>query len=234
MTNNDIKYIRSLAQKKYRDKEGIFVVEGDKMVNEAIASGWDVVAVYRRDEIGIDTMARISMLSSPSPSLALVRKPLPSPSEEIPSGICLGLDSVRDPGNLGTIIRIADWFGVSAVYASADCAELFNPKVIQASMGSIFRMKVIYGDLAGVCGMFRKAGSVVYGTFLDGENIYGGSLAQDALVIMGNEANGISPGIEALVDRRITIPSFASGAESLNVAVATAVTVSEFRRQSHN
>lgn len=234
MTNNDIKFIRSLGQKKFRDQYGIFVVEGEKMVKEAVASGWDVVAVYNRDEIGEEAMSRISMLSSPSPSLALVRKPVETSVPDIPSGLCLALDSVRDPGNLGTILRIADWFGVSAIFASPDCAELYNPKVIQASMGSIFRMKVRYCDLADVCRRFRDAGSTIYGTFLEGRNIYDGQLAKDALVVMGNESNGISAGIEALVDRKITIPSFGSGAESLNVAVATAVTVSEFRRQSHN
>ena len=209
------------------------------MVREALLSGFDVVQVLRREDIGEAAMARISQLSTPSPVLAVVARPAPA---EIPSpgGLCLGLDGIRDPGNLGTILRIADWFGVETVYVSEDCVELYNPKVIQASMGSIFRVRVVMAELAGLARRFRAAGMPVYGTFLDGKNLYGESLGREGLVLMGSEANGIRPEVAAEADRRLLIPSFGrsaretgegTGAESLNVAAATAITLSEFRRR---
>ena len=144
ISNAEIKRIRSLAQKKYRDEYGLFVVEGEKMVAEAMDSGMEVTAVYRRDEIGEAAMARISLLSSPSPVLALVRKPSGvrsgSPEGIIRNGLYLALDTIRDPGNLGTILRVADWFGADAVFASPDTADIFNPKVVQSTMGAIFRV----------------------------------------------------------------------------------------------
>ena len=232
VTNAEIKLIRSLAVKKYREESGLFVVEGAKMVAEALASGLEVVKVVRLEDVGEDTMSRLSSLSSPSPVLAVLKQPAPGAFGSPAEGLCLGLDAVRDPGNLGTILRIADWFGVSVVYASPDTVDAFNPKVIQSSMGSIFRTKIIYCDIPEVCVAFSKAGRQVFGTFLDGEDIYSAELPPDALVLMGNEANGIRRETGLAVSRRITIPSFGkSGAESLNVAVATAVTLSEFRRR---
>lgn len=231
ITSSQIKQIRSLREKKFRDESGLFVVEGEKMVNEALHSGFRVVEVLRSEEIGDSAMARISQLSTPSAVLAIVEKPQESmvaPGE----GLCLALDSVRDPGNFGTIIRIADWFGVSAVYASPDCVEMFNPKAIQASMGSVFRVRAVTADIPQICRLFKSMGRKVYGTFLDGENIYSGTLSGDGLIVMGNESEGISPAVSAEVDSRLLIPSFGSaGAESLNVAAATAVTLSEFRRR---
>lgn len=232
MTNADIKYIRSLREKKFRDEYGVFIIEGEKMVREALDSSFEVLDVFRKDEIGEDQMARISALSSPSPVLAIVRKKQWDDDDDISCGLYLGLDSIRDPGNMGTIIRLSDWFGVKTVFASEDSVELYNPKVIQATMGAIFRKKVIYCDMPSLCKRFASAGKKVYGTFLDGENIYRKALEKDALVIMGNESKGISKETEAKVSERLLIPSFAEGptAESLNVAVATAVTLSEFRR----
>lgn len=231
MTTKEIQEIRSLGQKKFRDQLGLFVVEGEKMVGEAQKSGWKVEKVIRREEVGDSVMSRLSGLSSPSPVLAVVRKPLPRKVDAPFEGVSLALDSVRDPGNIGTIIRIADWFGVKAVYASKDCAELFNPKVIQASMGSVFRVPFISCDLCALADSFAEAGSGVYGTFLGGENIYEAPLEKNALVFMGNEANGISQDVAARLQHRLTIPSFGTGAESLNVAVATAITMSEWRRR---
>ncbi|MBQ2103841.1 MAG: RNA methyltransferase, partial [Bacteroidales bacterium] len=180
-----------------------------------------------------DAMARISQLSSPSPVLAVVKaKPLSAPAET--SGLCLALDGIRDPGNFGTIIRLADWFGVDVIYASPDCVELYNPKTVQATMGAIFRKKVVYCDIPELCRRFRKAGLKVYGTFLDGEDIYAQPLSKEGLIVMGSESQGISPEVGKEVDGRLFIPSFSGGAptaESLNVAVATAVTLSEFRRR---
>ena len=134
LTIAEIKRIKSLKDKKFRDEYGQFVVEGEKMVREAQDSGFHVSAVYRESEIGAETMSRISQLSTPSPVLAVVDKPKPR-SLSLERGLCLGLDSVRDPGNMGTILRLADWFGISTLFASLDCVEIFNPKVVQASMG---------------------------------------------------------------------------------------------------
>lgn len=231
MTNADIKYVRSLREKKFRDEYGLFTVEGEKMVKEAVDSSFDVVDIYRKEDIGEDAMARISSFSTPSPVLAVVRqKHWEKPS--LDSGLFLALDSVRDPGNMGTIIRLADWFGIEAVFASEDSVELYNPKVIQSTMGAIFRKKVIFCSIPDLCDEFRGLGREVYGTFLDGENIYTRHLDKEGLVIMGNESNGISDEVRAKVSGKLLIPSFAKGptAESLNVAVATAITLSEFRR----
>lgn len=231
LTNAEIKSIRSLREKKFRDAEGLFVVEGEKMVAEAMASSFKVVRVLRSEDIGASAMERISLCATPSPVLAVVRMPRESVPDRIPVGLVLALDSVRDPGNFGTILRIADWFGVRQVYASPDTVETFNPKTVQASMGSVFRVRVSRCDIAALCAEFSAAGRRVCGTVLDGENIYSAQLAADGLVVMGNESNGISAGVARLLDCRLRIPSFGGGAESLNVAVATAVTLSEFRRR---
>ena len=231
ITQAEIKQIRSLREKKFRDEYGLFVVEGEKMVQEALCSDFEVVRVWRRDEIGEAAMARISQLSTPSPVLAVVSRPEPS-GLVLEKGLFLALDGVRDPGNLGTILRIADWFGVQTLFLSDDCVDLYNPKVIQSSMGSIFRVRTVTSDLADLARRFREAGMPVYGTFLDGEDIYQAPLRPEGLVVMGNEAAGIRPAVAAVVDARLLIPAFGrSGAESLNVAVATAVTLSEFRRR---
>ena len=228
LSSKDIKLIRSLREKKYREELGLFIVEGEKMVAEAASSGLQTVMTVRRDEVGESVMERISTCSSPSPVLAVVRKP--APSSHPASGLCLALDSVRDPGNMGTILRLADWFGVDCIFASPDSVEIFNPKVVQASMGAIFRKKLIYCDIAAKCEEFRAAGLEVFGTFLKGENIYKNVLPAEGLVVMGNEANGISDAVAANCSRRLTIPSFGGGAESLNVSIAAAVVVSEFKR----
>lgn len=231
LTNSEIRTIRSLREKKYRDELGLFVVEGEKMVREALDSDMEVQAVYRIGDIGEAAMSKISQLTTPSPVLAVVRRPVPGPVD-LYRDIYIGLDAVRDPGNLGTIIRLADWFGVSTVFCSPDCVDAFNPKVVQATMGAIFRVKVVYCDLPAICRRFKESGMPVYGTFLDGKNIYTSSLSASGLILMGNESNGIGPEAGAEADERLLIPSFnGSRAESLNVAVATAVTLSEFRRR---
>jgi TrmH family RNA methyltransferase len=228
LSNNEIKQIRSLREKKYRDALGLFIVEGEKMVSEALSSGHEVVKVIRRDEVGAELMDRISTFSSPSPVMAVVKKPRPAVHGV--SGLCLALDSVRDPGNLGTILRIADWFGVDCVFASPDSVEVYNPKVVQASMGAVLRKKIIYCDISDKCREFREAGAGVFGTFLEGENIYRTALPAEGLIVVGNEANGISDAVAAQCSARLTIPSFGGGSESLNVSIATAIAVSEFRR----
>ena len=230
MTASEIKYIKSLSQKKFRDEYGVFAVEGEKLVQEALKSGFEVEKVFRKEEIGEAAMARISALSSPSPVLALVR--IPESRMEAPrDGLYLALDGIRDPGNLGTILRVADWFGIDAVYASEDTVELYNPKVVQATMGAVFRVKFFVCDIPSLCSSYPGP---VYGTFLDGENMYGKELSSKGIIVIGNEANGISAATAACVSERLYIPPFPAddpGSESLNAAVATAITVAEFRRQ---
>ncbi|MDO5443413.1 MAG: RNA methyltransferase [Bacteroidia bacterium] len=241
ISNSEIKSVRSLSSKKFRDESGMFIVEGEKMVKEALASRFEVVNVYRRDEIGEEAMARISQLSSPSPVLAVVKKPsdIESGCAAIGSGLYLALDSIRDPGNLGTILRIADWFGIRSVVASRDTVEIFNPKVVQSTMGAIFRVDFHYVDLEEFASDVLKQGGKVYGTFLDGEDMYGKALDpgldKPSVIVIGNEANGISAGMEKLVSDRLFIPPYPvdePGSESLNAAVATAVTIAEFRRRA--
>ena len=247
ISNNEIKRIKSLQQKKFRDETGLFVVEGEKMVAEVENSGFVVENVYRRDEIGVETMGRISALATPSPVLAVVRKPADvylddrKVLEDLVSkgGLYLGLDTVRDPGNLGTILRIADWFGVDAVFATRDTVDVFNPKVVQSTMGAIFRVKMHYVDLPDMSERILAAGGKVYGTFLDGRNMYKRELDTGAghpvMLVMGNESEGISERMAGLVSDRLYIPPYpvdSPGSESLNVAIATALTVAEFRRRT--
>lgn len=243
---NEIKRVRSLSDKKFRDRYGLFCVEGEKMVDEALRSGFDVETVYRKDEIGEEQMGRISSLSSPSPALAVVRKPqdinLSSDaalSDALgQSGLYLALDSIRDPGNLGTILRVADWFGIDAVFAAPDTVDVFNPKVVQATMGAIFRVKFHYAEIPALCRAAVSAGGNVYGTFLDGFDMYEKQLNpgkdSPSVIVIGNESNGISDEVAGLVSDRLYIPPYPkndTGSESLNAAVATAITVAEFRRR---
>lgn len=230
LTNADIKLIKSLKDKKGREESGLFVVEGEKMVQEAIDSGWRIKEIYRRDEIGMNAMSRISLLSSPSEALALVYREQDSHAELKDGGLYLALDAIRDPGNMGTIMRIADWYGLDGIFASEDSVDIFNPKVVQSTMGAIFRVPFSYCNLSELSDKAE-----FYGTFLSGDNIYTADLESERarLIVIGNEANGISDSISALCSHRLTIPSFAKGrgSESLNAAVATAITISEFRRR---
>lgn len=243
---NEIKRVRSLSDKKFRDRYGLFCVEGEKMVDEALRSGFDVETVYRKDEIGEEQMGRISSLSSPSPVLAVVRKPQDinissdtALSDALGhSGLYLALDSIRDPGNLGTILRVADWFGIDAVFAAPDTVDVFNPKVVQATMGAIFRVKFHYAEIPALCRAAVSAGGNVYGTFLDGSDMYEKQLNpgkdSPSVIVIGNESNGISDEVAGLVFDRLYIPPYPkndTGSESLNAAVATAITVAEFRRR---
>lgn len=239
ITSAEIKFIKSLSQKKFRDSSGLFVAEGEKLVAEALASRFDVEKVYRKEDIGEAAMARITGLSSPSPALALVRRPNDLSEAKVPEkGLFLALDGIRDPGNLGTILRIADWFGIDAVFCSPDTVDCFNPKVVQATMGAIFRVRIHYTDIPAFCKGISGCSGRVYGTFLDGENFYRKDLSNGAdapsVIVIGNEANGITEKTAACVTDRLYIPPFPAddaGSESLNAAVATAITVAEFRRR---
>ncbi|MBQ8839382.1 MAG: RNA methyltransferase [Bacteroidales bacterium] len=246
ISSNEIKRLRALQHKKFRDENGLFVVEGEKMVEEALASPLRVVGVYRRDEIGGEAMSKISSLATPSPVLAVVEKPSDIYISDIQAlspllskgGLYLALDSIRDPGNLGTILRIAEWFGIEAVFATKDTVELFNPKVVQATMGAVFRVRMHYVDLPSLAEMVLDMGGSVYGTFLDGKNMYDRKLdvgtEHPVMIVIGNESEGISDGMASFVSDRLYIPPFPEGepgSESLNAAVAAAVTVAEFRRR---
>ena len=240
ITSAEIKFIKSLSQKKFRDSSGLFVAEGEKLVAEALSSRFEVEKVYRKEEIGEAAMARITGLSSPSPALALIHKPEDLSKGQVPEkGLFLALDGIRDPGNLGTILRVADWFGIEAVFCSEDTVDCFNPKVVQATMGAIFRVRIHYTDIPALCkGVTARSGKV-YGTFLDGENFYARELSNGpdspSLIVIGNEANGITEKTAACVTDRLYIPPFPAddaGSESLNAAVATAITVAEFRRRT--
>ena len=247
ISNNEIKRVKALQQKKFRDETGLFTVEGEKMVDEAVASPFKVENIYRREDIGEDAMKRISALSSPSPVLAVVRKPEDIYINDVSKltsllskgGLYLALDTIRDPGNLGTILRIADWFGIDAVFATKGTVDVFNPKVVQSTMGAIFRVKMHYVDLPALSDVVLTAGGKIFGTFLDGLNIYSRPLdnGDDApvLIVIGNESEGISPAMAKLVTDRLYIPPYPAddpGSESLNAAVATALTVAEFRRRT--
>lgn len=248
VTNNEIKFVKSLEQKKNRDSAGMFVVEGEKMVEEAMRSSYEVFRTYRTAEIGATAMSRMSSLTSPSPALAVLRKPGDLVIKDLSyfalpeSGLFLALDGIRDPGNLGTIIRIADWFGIDAVFASLDTVDIYNPKVVQATMGAIFRVRFHYCDISRLSRFISLSGGDTYGTFLDGGNIYSKELntgeKTKSLIVIGNESNGISSEVAATLSDRLFIPSYPEndrGSESLNAAVAAAVTVAEFRRRTiHN
>ncbi|MBR5661196.1 MAG: RNA methyltransferase [Bacteroidales bacterium] len=244
VSNNEIKFVKSLEQKKFRDSNGMFVVEGEKMVEEALNSSFEVFRYYRISEVGFTAMSRMTFLASPSPALAVLRKPVDIEIQDLSyfslpeSGLFLALDGIRDPGNLGTILRIADWFGIDAVFASRDTVDIFNPKVVQATMGAIFRVKFHYCDIARLSRFIVLSGGDAYGTFLDGSDIYQKELntgnKTKSLIVIGNESNGISQEVAATLTERLLIPSYPEndrGSESLNAAVATAITVAEFRRR---
>ncbi len=238
LSAKQIKFIRSLSLKKYRDEYNLFIVEGEKLVNEAINSNYTIKDIYKIEEIGEDCMKRISNLASPSPILAIIEKPNICSKTIINKALnynklSLALDEIKDPGNLGTIIRLADWFGIDYIFASEHTVEVYNSKTIQATMGAIFRKQVVYTPLEDLLIEYSKSNIPIYGTFLDGNNIYTQTLNNNALIVMGNESNGISKGIKNLVSHKLLIPPYpinSTSSESLNVAIATAIVCSCFRR----
>ncbi len=254
ISKNKLKYIHSLEQKKARQREGVFVAEGTKTVNELLLADFCPQCLIgteawfdsmpespaRKAEhiiVTEDELRKASFLQHPQQVMGIFLAPqsesLPAP-EWFDSNLCLVLDGVQDPGNLGTIIRIADWFGISTIICSRETADAFAPKVVQATMGSIARVKVIYTDLHPFLSSLPPS-TPIYGTLLDGDNIYSKPLTPHGIIIMGNEGNGISPAIRPLVNLKLLIPPYPAGkptAESLNVAIATAITVAEFRRNS--
>ena len=237
ISKNQIKFIRQLEQKKFRHREGLFVAEGTKVVGDLLKAGYIPHSLYatpewEATEVTDDELTRLSFQQHPQQVLALFPIPEPADLSPLTSHLSLLLDGVQDPGNLGTIIRIADWFGISNIICSEDTVDAYNPKVVQATMGSIARVNIIYTNLLELLDGL-PADFPVYGTLLDGENIYTQELTPHGLIIMGNEGNGISDAVRQRVNRRLLIPDFHNGdtADSLNVAIATAITCSEFRRR---
>ena len=238
LSKAEIRRIRSLGDKAGRQDEGVFVVEGEKLVGELLGSGFRVRELYRVGEnLSAAEMERISFLRTATPVLAVAEIPTAPASPTSFEGLCLALDGVQDPGNVGTILRLADWFGVRDIYCSPTTADCWSPKVVQATMGAILRVLVHYGPLERVLAGAAEAEIPIYGTFLEGENIYGCDLSPDrGVVVMGNEGRGISPSAAAYMTQKLYIPPYPSSAaeptsESLNVAMATAITLSEFRRR---
>lgn len=244
-----LKQIKSLEQRKYRKESGLFVAEGGKTIQDLIDSGLEAVNIIATDEwmknhklntkvkitvVSNEDMKKASFLRTPQGILALFRQQIHEIDFTIPEHeLCLALDNIQDPGNMGTIIRIADWFGIKNIYCANGTVDIYNPKTVQATMGAIGRVKVHYIDLPQlITSLADKA--PVYGTFLDGENIYSKQLSNNGLIIMGNEGNGISNECEIYIKERLLIPNYPAGcktSESLNVSVATAIICSEFRRR---
>lgn len=257
ISKNQVRFIRSLHSAKGRNGNGLFLAEGSKLVLEVMASSYEVTEVFALQEwidenpaafshgkpapsaVLASEMERITALSSPSPVLAMVRmKEQGSPRMPPATSLSLVLDDIQDPGNLGTIIRIADWFGIGRIFCSPGTADLYNPKVIQATMGSFTRVEVVYTDLVELLSQ-QGPPLRIFGTFLQGKNIYSSELPANGMIIVGNESRGISASLEKFVTDKITIPSYAfdekaaGHAESLNAAVATAIVCAEFRRRSN-
>ena len=262
ISKNQLKYVRQLEMtKKFRQSEGLFVAEGPKVVGDLLkryqpkaifaTSAWLSSHLSIPDshlsiqEVTDDELRRLSLQQHPQQVLALFPLPASQMSAQTKDGcyrsdagminnkaLSLALDDVQDPGNLGTIIRIADWFGITDIFCSQGTVDAWNPKVVQATMGSIARINISYVDLPEFIRQLPE-GFPVYGTFLDGDNIYAQELTPDGLIVMGNEGNGISAEVRSLINRRLFIPDFHQGdtADSLNVAIATAITCSEFRRR---
>jgi len=242
ISKNQIKHIKQLELKKFRQREGLFVAEGPKVVGDLMRR-WTPTAVFATDDyvapqpveiqrISNDELRKVSFLQHPQQVLAVFPIPQPAIPHLQPSTLVLALDGVQDPGNLGTIIRQADWFGIEHIICSEETADAWNPKVVQATMGSIARVNLTYTSLPDF--FDQLADDIpVYGTLLDGENLYEQELTPGGIIVMGNEGNGLTEKVRRRVNRRLLIPSYRTDdtAESLNVAIATAIVCAEFRRR---
>ncbi|MBF0575226.1 RNA methyltransferase [Dysgonomonas sp. GY617] len=249
LSKNKIKYIQSLKDKKSREEHGTFVVEGDKMVAELLNVMKCQLLIATPDfiqsnfiqqanideiiEVSKSELSRASFLKNPQQALAVFYQPQYAlDKEDLKEQLSLALDCIQDPGNFGTIIRLADWYGIENIICSTDTVDIYNPKVVQATMGALARVKVHYVDLYAY--LKNTEGISLYGTFLDGDNMYEQELTQTGIIVMGNEGNGISAEIETLITNKLFIPNYPQDretSESLNVAIATAIICTEFRRR---
>jgi RNA methyltransferase, TrmH family len=239
VSKNQIKRITGLHQKKFRNEQQLFIAEGIKVIQELYNSSFEIQEFYSTDSslqlnnkvkpdiISETDLKKISCLKTPNTCLAVFKI---APSKPIKyEGLTLVLDDIRDPGNLGTIIRLCDWFGIEQLICSEETADVYNPKVIQATMGSIGRVNVVYTSLER---FLKNTKQPIYGAFMDGDVVYETELPTTAVLVMGNEANGVGATVEALIQKKISIPRFGKlqKTESLNVATATAILLSEFRK----
>jgi len=245
ISKSQISFIKSLHQKKIRKEQGLFIVEGLKSVQEFINSDYTIDSVFytknissnlgklsrniKSVEVSEAELSRISTLNSPQSILALVQIPEPIPInvEKLDGNFIIALDGIQDPGNLGTIIRTADWFGLNTIICSLETADVYNPKVVQASMGSLSRVNVSYTSLQDFLGKTRLP---IFGALLDGQSIYETDFGQEGLILLGNEGNGISEDLLQKINYPVTIPKFGK-AESLNVAITASIFCSELRRK---
>ena len=245
MTKAEIQLVRALADKRGRAEHQLFVAEGEKLIGELRASHLRVRKLFALEGVfegpEVETVAprdmeRLSLLKTAGNSLALVEIPrYELDTESLKGRLTLALDDVQNPGNLGTIVRLADWFGITDIVCSPGSADCFNPKVVQATMGAILRVRVHYTDLAECLAAAAAQGIPIYGTFLEGENIYRADLAPEGIIVMGNEGRGVTQPVARTVTRKLFIPPWPAdrrGSESLNVAMATGIICSEFRRRS--
>ena len=248
ISKNKIKFIRSLEQKKVRREERVFMAEGPKLTADLLghfrcrylAATDDWLASHNTieadviDTATIDEIARASLLKTPQDVIAIFdQREEKTDITVVEKQLCLALDDVQDPGNLGTIIRIADWFGIEHIFCSTNTVDVYSPKVVQATMGALSRVHLHYVSLTELIGKLNK-NVPIYGTLLDGTNIYTQELSTTGLIVMGNEGNGITAEVRQLINRKLYIPNYPEGrdtSESLNVAIATAVTCAEFRRR---
>lgn len=241
ITNSQQKLITSLQQKKFRQKHGLFLAEGVKIVHEFLNSSLQAETIFTTEDLDFldgfkskthlisdKNLTRISVLKSPNKVLGIFK--IPDETDIREEGLILALDTLNDPGNLGTIIRLCDWFGISQLVCSKNTVDCYNPKVIQATMGSITRVQINYVDLPD---FIRKTKLPVFSADMTGDNVYKAKLPKEALLVMGNEANGISSEINELINQKLTIPRFGDvqQTESLNVATATSILLSEFKRR---
>ncbi len=238
VTKNQIKLIKSLHDKKSRNENGLFIAEGEKVIGELISENLDLVNIYASrkidfgftnhvEEISESDLAKMSALKNPSGCLAVFKIPNYEPIKR--DGISVVLDGIGDPGNLGTIIRLCDWFGIESMICSQNTVDAFNPKTVQATMGSIARVSINYLDLEGFLANETRP---IFGTFMEGENLFGSKLPKDVVIILGSEAHGISPQLEKFISQKISIPRKGNirRTESLNVATAAGIVISEFFR----
>jgi len=251
IAKSTVSFVRSLHQKKQREAQQLFLVEGEKMVEELLASDFLIHSLYATEKwetsslsatqkdsltlVSDKVLEQLSVLKTANKVVAVVKQPLQKGINELKQKYYIALDSISDPGNMGTIIRIADWFGINELFYSSDSVELYNPKVVQATMGSIFRVNAIETDLQELLEQNQNEMQLpVIATVLKGKNIYEQQLPSAGILVIGNESRGVSPGLQKYFTHTVSIPSFSTyikGAESLNAAVATGIVCAELKRQ---